>query len=137
MLKYFTPNEFPEDIKYADKSLLYSLDDLRGFIGVPIYPSPVPGALARFGNTTSMHKIPSKAIDVFIQGDTAETYTKILQSGLFNGVGVYFDTYYRNKSWVMFHLDKRDKKLIWYRDKYVYHYPQEEDFYERLYTMIL
>jgi hypothetical protein len=131
-LKYFKKDEFPEDIKYANPELLTKLDMLREFINKPIYPSPAPGALARFsGSTTSRHYAVNRlsdACDIFIDCNTFDAFLLILQSKLFNRVGVYFDTYFHNKPHTMFHVDLKDQQLIWYRDAGKYFYQFSNDF---------
>jgi len=82
-MKYFQPQEFPEDLKFADPELLLRMDELRGFIKIPIHPSPVPGALARFdaGASDSEHYAvnrKSRAVDFFCEADPFEAFTKIL-----------------------------------------------------------
>lgn len=136
-MKYFKPKEFSEDIKYADSKLLKNLDRLREYLGTPVYPSPVPGALARFdlGAKRSQHyavKRLSTAIDFFVKGDPFEVYIKILKSGLFPRIGVYFDTFYKNRKHVMFHCDLKDQNLLWLRDKHGYTYSTQSDFYIQL-----
>lgn len=136
-LKNFSIDEFSEDpIKYADEDLINNLDKLRDFIGKPIYPSPVKGALARFdGSKKSQHYAinrKSTAIDIFVDCSPFEAFIKILQSKLFNRVGIYFDTYYNNKNHVMFHVDLKDQNLIWLRDNYKYSYSYEKNFYKEL-----
>jgi len=136
----FSVSEFPEDpVKHAEPKLILRLDQLRDLIGKPIYPSPVKGALARFsGRNTSRHYALNRlsdACDVFIEGDKFETYTKILRSNLFPRMGLYFDTQYRNKPWMMLHLDLKPEPLLWYRD-ITYHYEQEENFYTNLYKYL-
>ncbi len=133
----FTKDEFSEDIKYAHTDLLQNLDLLRDFVGCAIFPSPVQGALARFDQKSkdSQHYAKNRlstAIDVFVNTDPFEAYCKILYSKLFRRVGVYFDTKYRNKPWVMFHLDLKDQDLLWYRDEFGYCYSSERDFYSKL-----
>jgi len=137
-IRNFTWNEFPESPELADPKLLLALDYLRDDLGVPIIPSPVPGALARFdGSKTSQHYAVdrlSTGCDVFIRCSPFKAYSIILQSGCFTGVGIYFDTQYAGKPHVMFHLDIRDEPLMWYRDGN-YHY-NTEIFYENLLKLL-
>lgn len=134
----FSINEFPEDpVKFADPKLIINLDRLREFIGSAISPSPVKGALARFdiNAKNSQHYAvgrKSTAIDIFIDCDPLEAFVKILQSKLFNRVGVYYDTQYRNELHTMFHLDLKDQNLMWYRDDGKYYYSYQNDFYSNL-----
>jgi len=140
-MKNFTEKEFPEDLKYAHPKLLKNIDSLRDFMQVPIYPSPVPGALARFdiGADTSQHyavKRLSTALDFFCNADPFEAWTKIIQSGLFPRVGIYFDTFYKNRKWVMFHGDLKNKGLLWFRHKKKYYYSTYPMFYHKLFKYL-
>ena len=131
----FCDSEFPDSLELADPYLIYCLDQLRDMVGSAIYPSPVEGALARLsGSPGSQHYAVdrlSKACDVFFKADPFKVYTILLTTGLFNGIGCYFDTKYMGKPHVMFHLDQRDSKLLWYRDN-IYKYNHEYDFYPQL-----
>lgn len=143
-MKNFTSEEFPEDPeKYADTALLIALQYYRNKINMPFKISPVKGALARFdGRETSMHRIieekghivkRSKAIDGFPKGDIFKAWAIAQGCGLWNGMGVYFDTELNDKYQPLLHLDKREKPLIWYRiNKNEYHYPYEKGFYKEL-----
>jgi len=140
-MKYFQPQEFPEDLKFADPELLLRMDELRGFIKIPIHPSPVPGALARFdaGASDSEHYAvnrKSRAVDFFCEADPFEAFTKILHSGLFHRVGVYFDTYYKNRKWVMFHVDLKETPLIWFRHDKKYSYDGGPLFHHSLFKQL-
>jgi hypothetical protein len=135
-IKNYKKDEFPKDpTKYANPELIIRLDKLRDFLGKPVYPSPVKNALARFsGSKTSRHYAVgrlSDACDVFIEGDKFEVYSKVLKSNLFTGIGLYFDTKYKNKPWMMMHLDLRENPLMWFRD-ITYYYPHQKDFYKKL-----
>ena len=143
-MKYFKPNEFSEDIKYAAPSLLFSLNFLRGFIQAPIFPSPAPGALARFnGSSKSQHYVGdedhpirlSTAIDVFIDLPPFEAFVKIIKSKAFNRIGVYTDVSFHGKHHVMFHIDLKPRELMWYRD-IDYVYSTHKDFYPNLYKRL-
>lgn len=124
----FAPSEFPEDPDgCAEPELIYRLDHFRDSLpfGCRIYPSPAPGALARRDNEGSAHyansEIRSRGVDVFCEGEVFHTYLKALRSGLWRGVGLYFDTFYLDRSWFMFHLDimkrgDRQDTAIWFRD---------------------
>ena len=72
---------------------------------------------------------------MFISGGKFETYTKVLQSNLFPRIGLYFDTKYKNKPWMMLHLDLKPTPLIWYRDIH-YYYEGEKNFYKNLYKYL-
>lgn len=127
----FTLDEFPEDpIRFADTITIKSLDVFRAMLNQKIYPSPVKGALARFeGRETSQHRVITKeskiikqstAIDVFCEGIPFENMQIVMKSRLFNGIGVYLDTFYAGQPWVMLHLDNRangyrpKEALLWF-----------------------
>lgn len=122
----FVPGEFPEDPRqHAVPALIARLDEWRNTLGVPIHPSPVPGALARFhGSEKSRHYAvgrKSDAVDVFVEGSQAAAWMAALP--LFGGVGFYIDTAYKGKQRPMFHVDLRPEPLYWLRSggsKYTY-----------------
>jgi len=151
-----SPHEFSEDPdKYADPQLIYNLGVIRKFTQRKIRPSPVEGALARFnGSEKSQHYVGPKdspirkstASDIFCEGIPIATYTSILASGLFNGIGIYLDTIGPDGTpWVMFHVDirkegfNRNSPLIWIAKKVQnvrthkrvtkYRYPQADNKY--------
>ena len=116
-LRHFTQKEFPEPLEHADPILIKNLDKLRDKMRSEIYPSPVPGALARFdfGASDSEHYAVNRlstAIDFFCNADPFEAWVKIIKSKLFTRVGVYFDTFYKNRKWVMFHCDLKKQDLL-------------------------
>lgn len=123
---YFTEKEFSEDPNvYAEPFLIYSLDKFRELLKAPIYPSPVPGALARFdkGAEYSRHfavERKSTAIDIFCKIPIFQAWSIAIQSNLWGGIGVYFDTYYCNKPWCMLHLDQRKTDSLWFRSNKKY-----------------
>ena len=152
---YFAPDEFPENPKHADPTLIYRLDHTRRYLAKAVYPSPVKGALARFtGSEHSQHYAVdrlSTGIDVFCEGVPIQNYNTILGLRYFNGIGIYLDTNgVDSQPWIMFHLDIRkvgfmiDVPLIWICNKMdgknIYHYPQLNPEYwrflqdERLYV---
>ena len=137
-MKYFKPSEFPESLSLADPVLLEKFVSLREFLNKPIYPSPAPGALARTddGASESEHYAVgrlSEAIDFFCDMDPFEAYIKILQSGLFPRMGVYFDTWFKHQKHVMFHVDLKPKPLLWFRDKGKYSYSTEPLFFKTIF----
>lgn len=140
-MKNFKPDEFPDDITLADPELLDRLDRLRDFMGSAIYPSPVPGALARtdLGAKSSQHYAvgrKSTAVDIFCAGEPFEAFIKILQSGLFQRVGVYFDTWFRGRRHVMFHIDLKPEKLLWFRNDGAYTYSHAARFHHYLFKFL-
>ena len=137
-MKNFNPKEFPEDIKFADPLLLNNLDQLCDFMRVAIYPSPVTGALARFdfSASDSQHYAKdrlSKAIDFFCNTDPFEAWVKILKSNLFPRFGIYFDTKFQDKKWVMFHVDLKPQDLLWFRHEKKYCSSTNPAFYHKLF----
>lgn len=137
-VQYFGPWEFSENPnRYAKSQLIYAIDQIRDWYGHRVFPSPHPGALARFdGSPESRHYAVgrlSDANDLFPDGDPREFFLLTLSSDLFGGIGIYWDTYYEGEHKYMFHLDKRplgvghNRKtaLIWIHDKQNgYRYPQ-------------
>lgn len=149
-IKYFSIEEFPEWIGFAEDRLFFKLDKFREILNCPIYPSPAEGALARFTDKTSMHycekkgPIKSQAVDVFCGCRSELAFFQALASQLWGGIGIYFDTHFHNKFWPLLHLDMRglgqnhskETTLIWFRDeKYIYPQYSEKDF-QRLLTML-
>lgn len=140
VISNFKKSEFPCDPdKFVSPQIIHNLQYLRDIINEPIFPSPAPGALARTDEASkkSAHYsnpsqgIYSIAIDVFIQGYVFSNFYQIINSRLFERVGIYFDTIYFNQVWPMFHLDLRIEKKptsLWYRDEHEYHFPLVEGF---------
>ena len=108
-VKYFKSRHFVDDTNRAEPELIYSLDEARTILNVRIFPSTVPGALARFDKDakTSQHYAvgrKSKAADVFCEGVPIANFYTLLSLNLFNGIGIYLDTSgVDGKLWVMFH----------------------------------
>lgn len=143
-IRNFSPNEFPENPElYAEPELIYTLQDLRDLYSKRIYPSPAPGALARFdGSEESQHFVgpdgklrKSTGVDVFVEGCPFEFYSSILKIQNIKGIGIYLDTkWIDGNPRVMFHIDIRRKgynnamPLIWIAKKEngirKYFYPQ-------------
>lgn len=137
-IEHFKKLEFSEDPdKCANPSLIYSLDSYRKRLDKSIYPSPVPGALARFNkeSKTSRHyaiERKSDAIDVFCEAPIFQAWSIAMHSGLWNGIGVYFDTKYCNKPWCMLHLDKRKYGSLWFRENGEYTSMKSKNFWVKL-----
>ena len=119
----FSTAEFSEDVHlYAAEALIIRAQDQRDRLGTPMYPSPRAGALARFGpkSKTSMHFASgrlSTALDWFSGAPPFETWCKVISSGLWHGMGIYFDTEYKGMNWVMFHTDymRMGSPAYWFR----------------------
>lgn len=138
----FHPDEFPEDPdRYADPKLIYTLQAYRTRINQAVYPSPVKGALARFGiNTTSQHSAvdrKSRAVDVFAEGVPVSNFACLITVPEIMGIGIYLDTNGPDAApWIMFHMDIRgvgftaDVPLVWICKKVQgrnkYYYPQKD-----------
>lgn len=152
-IKSFKESEFREDPhKYADPMLMLKLQRQRDLLGCEIWPSDAKGTLARLEHMTmcvsdyrfefvkepSMHNVfldkKSTAVDVFCNCDPFRAFVIIARSGLWPGVGVYFDTR-DNKGLprVMFHLDfGRKEPLMWIRKVGKYMYQAEPGFWGAL-----
>jgi len=156
----FSPKEFSEDPnEFSDPKIIYLLQEARNKYQKRIFPSPVKGALARFGGSvTSQHYVGpspenitrySTALDIFPEGTPFEFYTVLLSIPGIGGIGVYLDTKGSDgKPWVMFHMDLRDISierkvpLIWIciktwdvktkEEKNVYRYVQSEPAFWKL-----
>lgn len=65
--EFFSLNEFPNrelEVVFASQELFTSMDTYRRMLAVPIFPSPVEGALSRFeGSETSRHYVAGKIKD--------------------------------------------------------------------------
>jgi len=133
-INHFVPAEFPEDPELAEPKLIYALDKLREAYGNIVHPSPVSGALARFGGSkTSQHYVGedtehvtqnTQGIDVFPEGIPISFYSCAIRQKCIKGVGVYLDTTgLDGKPWIMFHIDVRKLgykigvPLIWIAEK--------------------
>jgi len=137
--KYFKKDEFnPDEVEYINPAALKRYNHGREITGVPWYPSTVPGALARFdGNKTNRHyavERKSDAMDFFpcSAADLKWFLFQLIGSGLFGGIGVYFDTKgYKMSSDIMFHVDCRNRTmgfpLVWYRVDEKYYYVVNKD----------
>ena len=131
-IKHFSEKEFNVDFNLVNPKLIYTLDTFRELYGKRIYPSPVDGAIARtYGSRSSRHYAigrKSDAIDLFMEGDIREMFILPLLSKLWGGVGIYFDTFYKDRPWPMVHLDLRSGNLTtyWYRKKGEYYYPKSD-----------
>ena len=156
-IKYFKPMEFISDeLDVANPNLIIELDQVRHAIGIPIHPSPAPGALAReqdfakklltqhaFFLDIDNFKL-SQAIDVFIPNitQTFESFIHfhhlLLASSNFRGVGYNFGRIFQGKPTLLLHLDLRDIPCLWLSIKYkkgnaLYFYPEtEKTFNEKL-----
>jgi len=137
-IKNFDSDEFlVGELQFVGIEIIQAVDKFRDLSGVPIYPSIAPGALARIdNNVTNQHharsdgSVLSKAMDWF--PGRGESITRLLMlalgSGLFGGIGVYFDTNgFVHSSKNMFHTDVRPKEngipILWYRVGGSYFYP--------------
>lgn len=142
----FTPGEFSEDPdRWAEPELIYRLQKFRDIMGVAIFPSPDPGALARIDSedTRSLHfaseiqGVKSRAVDVFVKAPPRRVFIEALASQLWGGIGINFNRTYSRKTWTLFHLDIRPlghyhahpTALVWFSERRGggYKYPQYSD----------
>jgi len=118
---FFSPDEFPPyELEYTSAELILELNRFRRHLDSPIYPSPVSGALARNSGKSpnSRHYAVdrlSDAIDWFTDANPISTWWELIRWPAFGGVGIYFDTKYRNQPHPMFHVDQRPDKVAWLR----------------------
>jgi hypothetical protein len=139
-ITHFKPSEFPsqKEIDLTEPRLFKTLDGFRVDLGYPIYPSPVKGALAReYGSKTSRHYAIgrlSTAVDIF--PDCSVYHAFIIATQYFGGVGVYFDTHFKGRKWIMLHVDLRQTKTHWYRDDHIYHTLNTEKDYNKLFKRL-
>ena len=124
-MKRFKLKEFPsqKEIDLTDPRLFRVLDQYAIDLDFPVYPSRAKGALAReYGSPTSRHYAIGKlstAVDFFPNCSTIRAFIKACN--YFGGVGLYFDTHFRNRKWVMLHGDLRSQQKIWWRQSKIYH----------------
>lgn len=151
--KNFDSKEFPEDPReYCEPEIIEKLQAQRDYMGAEIYPSLHPGGTARlysFGMSKreyigsykkrpSMHCVlsdkKSTAVDWFSELCHFQTLCSVLKSGLWDGVGIYFDTICNDGNPdVMFHTDiGRGYNLFWLRVDGVYHYETEGELFYNL-----
>lgn len=143
----FTKKEIPEFAsKLMSKQILENVQKYRSILNRPFSISSAYGALFRFdGRKSSEHYVivdpitdrlikPSTAIDGFPYCNIFQAWTLALSSGLFGGIGVYFDTKNNHGDYgPMLHLDLRQNNLIWYRSNGIYYYPgKDTDFFTTL-----
>lgn len=121
---------FPEfiendiNLNRVNAALIVTLQSLRDKTGIPIYPSPVPGAWARTdGSETSRHYAVgrlSDAGDIFPErGRYLELLFRVQQLPNIGGIGIYADTNgLDGHPWPMMHIDMRqyDLRVLWARD---------------------
>jgi len=128
-IKVFSPDEFPVgEAEFISPEAMRRYVVARKITGIPWYPSKVPGATARFdGSKTSRHYAVgrlSDALDFFPSKDVSLPWFlhQLAGSGLFGGIGLYFDTTgYTHSSDVMFHVDCRNPvmgfPLVWFAEE--------------------
>ena len=153
----FTKKEIPDDkAKFMDEQILRRTQMYRDVLNCPFNISLNNDALVRFhGRKTSHHRVivdpsngiiikKSTAIDGFPKCDMFKAWSISVQSKLFGGVGVYFDTKNNHgEPQPMLHHDLRTNPLIWLRDKDTiktnggYMFQNEQDFYKRLRNLLM
>lgn len=140
----FTIDEFSENpLIYSDPDTFSALQEFRSAINVSITPSKATGAVARFDKVTTQHYYNkesnrySKAFDIFVNTEPAYVLYKLLTVSQFTGIGVYFDV--KNNlgvPQVMFHVDTRMTKLLWYRENNKYYYANDITICKELFKKI-
>lgn len=141
----FTKGEFPEDPEqFADLQLIRNLDKFRDILNCRLFPSPRSGALARFdieAETSQHYAVDRKStgVDAFPDCPIWKAWMHAVSCGLWKGIGVYFDTYYKNKPWNMLHLDIRKQQRIslWFRVGKEYYYPLSDKRHMKLFYQLL
>ena len=124
-LKRFKAKEFPsqKEIDMTDPRLFRTLDEYAIDLGYLVYPSKAKGALARdYGDSGSRHYAVgrlSTAVDFFPDCSILRAF--FMACHYFGGVGLYFDTHFRKRRWIMLHGDLRNHQRIWWREDEVYH----------------
>lgn len=128
-IRFFKPKEFPlEELQFLNKYVIEELDKVREALEIPIYISPVKGAVVRFRETESGNPVGwhdsvkrrqlGQAIDVFIPNSNhlslVDLLTKSFSLTRFRGIGVYFDTFFKGEPCIMLHFDLRHDPLSWY-----------------------
>ena len=152
-IKYFNKKEFHGCADLLEDQVIHNLDKLRVLLKERIYPSPVKGAISRFGGSkTSQHYVgipgepairKSTAIDVFIEGIPFLNFSDIINTKLFSGIGIYMDTNGPDGlPWIMFHVDLRESyrvgnPLVWICTKDIsgdnkYYYPDSDSSHWKL-----
>ena len=120
------PN-FPEfgrfniDLSLVEADLIHVLQHLRSETGIPVTPSPVPGAWGRLGGSpTSRHYAVgrlSDAGDMFpAKGQTLNFWlaAQAFRHRRIGGIGIYADTRGPDgTSWPMVHIDLRPERVLW------------------------
>ena len=135
-ITHFKPSEFPsqEEIDLTDPRLFKTLNKFRTDLNYPVYPSSDKGALARkYGKATSKHYAIGKlstAVDFFPDCDIKRALFVTVH--YFGGVGLYFDTHFKHRKWVMLHGDLRQNQVIWWREDGIYHTLNTNDDYNQL-----
>jgi hypothetical protein len=143
-IQFFNP-DFPSESVFKqvedliEPNLMLAIDRFRGLLGARIDPSPLPEAWARHGSPNSQHNVVysemgkpirlSSAGDVFPTCDIRTAFQVAAGSGLFGGIGVYFDTNYGGQPRMMMHLDIRkiEVAIWWARVNGVYIYAHRKD----------
>ena len=125
MYNLFNVKNFPsqQEVDRTDPQLFKIFNDYSIDLGYNIYPNNAKGSLARdYGDSNSRHYAIgrlSTAIDFFPDCSILRAFFTALR--YFGGVGLYVDTCFRKRKWVMLHCDLRDYQKIWYRQEGKYY----------------
>jgi hypothetical protein len=124
----FGRHEFPETVEGLRPEFIDRLQKYREALGRAIHPSPNPaGWVRRTGRPDSRHHVSNAdAGDVFPAGDVLDAF--LVACRFFGGVGIYYDTRFRDRPWPMLHLDMRPgRPLVWCRYEGDYYYPHHSE----------
>jgi uncharacterized protein YcbK (DUF882 family) len=119
-IKHFRPEEWRQDASKVDWGLVRAMDRLRELVGAPII---IHEAWAVSGHGENSLHYSGKAVDFHVAGNRpfAEDLLCVLSIPEFLGVGWYPEWKHPG-----FHVDirKADTRLLWVREKGIYHYGQ-------------
>ena len=126
-VNHFHKKENWGDVSLVDPVLIYSLDIFRKQLGVPVYISPVEGAVvAKAGHSRKSYHYPimgvrlCQAADVFPECSLLHAFITAMKGNIFAGIGVYPYWEWEEKELIGgLHLDIRGgtEKTLWWRDK--------------------
>ena len=128
-VKWFKPSENWGDINKVDPRLIISLDRLRDKMDIPIFLSPVVGAVHAITghadeswhyNIKGRNEL-SMAADVFPEKDLLDVFMQAIKMIEFGGVGIYPFASWQRKAGQLngsLHLDIRpyEAKIVWWQD---------------------
>jgi len=101
-IKHFSPNENWGDWTKIAKELIFALDALRDYMGIPIY---INCGYATSGHSPNSYHYKGMAVDVHCSLSALDFFLKAERFNKFNGIGIYPDWYKPG-----LHLDIRPKE---------------------------